>query len=149
MPVLTFLVICLFLSVSLEPDDTIIPGITSHPTVVYGVYKPKPKVSIFSLQSMKDGIVSNHRKEVAAYRIDRLLQLNHVPLTKSILHEEHEGSVQLFIPDVVSGRDMNELDIHKPKQSGKFSASRGARSLPSPQHPAVRLPHRQSRSQSR
>ena len=114
--------------VTIRPDDMEIPGIMSHAPTIYGVWKPKPKVSIFNLQSLKDGLVSNHRKEVAAYRLDRLLHLNHVPLTKPILYEYQEGSIQYFITDVVSARDMNEFNIHKPKQSGKFDPSKGPRS---------------------
>ena len=112
---------------TLQPDDTDVPGITSHGATVLGVFKPKPQVSLTNLQSMKDAIVSNHKKEVAAYRIDRLLHLYHVPFTKSMLYEEDVGSIQYYIQDSVAARDMNELDWFKPKKSGKFDSGKGTR----------------------
>jgi len=115
---------------TLQADDAEVPGLTSHSGLVTGVYKPKPKASIWKLQSLADSIVSNHRKEVAAYRIDKLLHLNHVPLTKSMLWEEREGSLQIFVQNAVSARAMQELNMSKPQAPGKFSAPKGRSQLP-------------------
>lgn len=115
---------------TMQADDSELPGVTSHSGLVHGVYKPKPKPSLFNLQSLKDNLVSNHRKEVAAYRIDKLLQLNHVPLTKSMLWEEREGSLQIFVASAVSARALQELNLAHPTAPGKFSAAKGRSQLP-------------------
>jgi hypothetical protein len=118
------------LLMTMQADDAEIPGLTSHSGRVNGVYKPKPKASIFKLQSLADSIVSNHLKEVAAYRIDKLLHLDHVPLTKSMLWTERSGSLQVFVQNAVSARAVQEINLRKPQAPGKFSAPKGRSMLP-------------------
>ena len=101
---------------------------------IRGVYKPKTgsffTKSNFRLQTLKDSMVSNYKKEIAAYKIDRLLRLNHVPITKMTHYHGEKGSLQYFISDATVARNVNDVDIHNPQKSGKWSASKGRTELP-------------------
>jgi len=117
--------------VTLSPDDLLLPSsvsLSDRPVVqLLGVFKPKPRISLSDLQSMKDGLVSDHRKEVAAYRLDRLLGLNHVPLTKSIHLDECEGSLQVYVQECVAARSVSQLSLTAPRRPGKFDEPQGSR----------------------
>ncbi len=100
-----------------------------------GVYKPKPWDSASRhanhLQNIKDAIVSDYRKEIAAYRIDRLIHLNHVPLTKQVEFSDGIGSLQYFVNDTWSAHQMNEVNPKNPYPYGKWSKPVGRTILPS------------------
>jgi hypothetical protein len=99
---------------------------------IKGVYKPKPVFDKgnFNLQTIKDSMVSNYKKEIAAYKIDKLLKLNHVPITKVAQVNGAKGSLQYFISEANSARDLNDVDYHHPLKSGKWTHSRGRTELP-------------------
>ena len=65
-------------------------------------------------------IVSNYKREVAAYIIDVLLGFNSVPLT--FIHRDREGSSQVFIKEAYRAIDMIDYNGRRP---GKFSKPRG------------------------
>ena len=97
---------------------------------VRGVYKPDSgpifsAKNTFKLQSLKDSLVSNYRKEIAAYRIDQLLKLNHVPITKLTDYHGEKGSLQYFIQDANVARMVNDVDVHNPQQVGQVDVLTG------------------------
>lgn len=116
-------------------------GITTTKLIFYphfakGVYKPKPRdhkryhQGLFDwvdhkYQDLMDSLGGDYRKEIAAYKIDRLINLNLVPLTKKVDLADGVGSLQLFIDQASTARIMNEVDINKPIQSGHWSSPSG------------------------
>ena len=101
---------------------------------IRGVYKPdhgtitNPKD--WKLQTLKDSIVSNYKKEIAAYKIDQLLKINHVPITKQTNFHGEIGSLQYFISDATVARAVNDIDIKNPTKAGKWTTANGRTELP-------------------
>ena len=101
---------------------------------IRGVYKPdhgtitNPKD--WKLQTLKDSIVSNYRKEIAAYKIDQLLKINHVPITKQTNFHGEIGSLQYFISDATVARAVNDIDVKNPTKAGKWTTANGRTELP-------------------
>ncbi len=103
--------------------------ILTFPYGVRGVYKPAP-ASFFSLQGFRDSVAGNFKSEVAAYRMDRLLDLNLVPLTKEVTLAKGRGSLQYFVNKTTSGRLMVEVDMNHPIRAGKWSLPSGRAAHP-------------------
>lgn len=83
------------------------------------IYKPK----ITFLNSPLKSFTSHYKREVAAFIVDRLLNLNMVPLTfVSKFRNNQLGSSQYFVKDAYRARDMNEYDRKKPR---KFDSPKG------------------------
>jgi hypothetical protein len=99
---------------------------------IRGVFKPKSGVTMgnLSLQQIKDSMVSNYKKEIAAYKIDQLFKFNHVPITKESTVHGEVGSLQYFIQDANVARMVNDVDMKNPTKSGKWTSSRGRAELP-------------------
>jgi len=76
-------------------------------------------------QDLVDAIITHQSHEVAAYRVDRLIGLNRVPLTKSIDIEGGNGSVQVFVDYGTNARQMTPIDSNYPEQVEKFGKARG------------------------
>ena len=106
-----------------------------YPNQIKGVYKPKPweipHPHTNHLQRLKDSIVSDYKKEIAAYKIDRLIQLNHVPLTKLVILSDGIGSLQYFIGNATLAHYLNEVLLNSPTQSDKWTKPFGRTVLPS------------------
>ena len=101
---------------------------------IRGVYKPDHGTLInpkdWKLQTLKDSIVSNYKKEIAAYKIDQLLKINHVPITKQTTFHGEIGSLQYFISDATVARAVNDIDIKNPTKAGKWTTANGRTELP-------------------
>lgn len=73
-----------------------------------GVYKPLPANPIRR-------IAANIKNEVAAFKVDRLLELNMVPMTRSTTIADYKvGSEQFFVKDTTSARDMSDYNGVRP-----------------------------------
>ena len=60
------------------------------------------------------GFLENWKWEIAAYRMDRLLDLNMVPPTVERRFRENRGSIQLWVESEMSLRTKNEKNVKIP-----------------------------------
>jgi hypothetical protein len=60
------------------------------------------------------GFIEGWRFEIAAYRIDKLLELDMVPPTVERRFRENRGSCQLWVDDCLSLKDKEEKNIRQP-----------------------------------
>lgn len=86
---------------------------------ISSIYKPR----VSYLRHPVEYLTSNYKMEIAAYEIDKLLNLNLVPLTFMVKYgAELKGSLQYFIDGAYRARDMGRYNGSKPH---KFSKSLG------------------------
>ncbi len=99
--------------------------LVKYPFGIKGVYKPvvKPGDPYRGLIQWLGDKVARYRHEVAAYRIDWLLNLNYVPITKEVHLADGVGSLQYFVEPATQARFMNHS--HNPKTSSRWAKHRG------------------------
>ena len=78
--------------------------LASNNEELYGIYKPK----VSPIKHPFSYISSNYKAEVAAFFMDRVLNLNMVPITIIAQYKSHElGSQQFFVKDAYRAREMS------------------------------------------
>ncbi len=104
---------------------TTITKLVQYPFEIKGVYKTPPKSSdpYQGFVEWWSSKVSKFEHEIAAYRVDRLLNLNYVPLTKKVKLENGVGSLQYFVEPATQARFMNQAK--NPKSSSRWVKHRG------------------------
>ena len=109
---------------SLVRLDPMTAGFTKTMLSVYGhphrgIYKPRINPILHPLNA----ISGSHRKEVAAYELDKLLGIFMVPYTRKIVTSEYGvGSEQFFVRNSIRARDMGNYNTFRPR---KFSSPHG------------------------
>ena len=94
---------------------------------ILGVYKPK---AIFNLRqgnaNLLAYIAAGYKNEIAAYHMDRLLDLNMVPMTKLLVpHGEKKGSLQYYVKNTHNARELSAINPKFPIKSRKLSKGKG------------------------
>lgn len=92
---------------------------------VRGLYKP----SLNKFKHPLEAIASSYKKEIAAYEMDKLIDLRMVPLTiKIALDKYKKGSLQYFVEGADRARDYTSFNGSLPT---KFSSAYGRNKKPS------------------
>ncbi|NRA45495.1 MAG: hypothetical protein HRU09_11125 [Oligoflexales bacterium] len=97
------------------------------PGQVFGVFKPKAILNFRRVQSnLFAYIAANHKNEVAAYHMDRLLDMNLVPITKVIVPQDKKvGSLQYFVKKSYNARKLSPINPRFPIKRRKLSKPKG------------------------
>lgn len=112
-------------SVGVLGGGVTITKLVKYPFGIKGVYKPvvKPGDPYRGFLEWIGDKLARYRHEVAAYRIDRLLNLNYVPITKEVHLAEGVGSLQYFVEPATQARFMNQAK--NPKNSLRWARHHG------------------------
>jgi len=102
-----------------------ITKLVTYPFGIRGVYKPivKPGAPYRGVLEWIGDKLARYKHEIAAYRIDRLLNLNYVPITKEVHLTDGVGSLQYFVEPATQARFMNQAK--NPKASFRWAKHRG------------------------
>src|ERR1700686_1263291 len=66
----------------------------------------------------RDGFWESYKSEIAAYKLDRLLELDMVPPTVGRRFDGEPASVQLWIENTIMLKQMQERKLHSPDGAG-------------------------------
>ncbi|MFK7823482.1 MAG: hypothetical protein AB8G05_04965 [Oligoflexales bacterium] len=97
------------------------------PHEILGVYKPKAVLNFRQgNKNMLAYIAAGHKNEVAAFHMDRLLDLNMVPMTKLTVPLDNKiGSLQYYIKNTYKARDLSRVNPRFPIKNHKLSKGKG------------------------
>jgi hypothetical protein len=77
----------------------------------HAIFKPGGLVAgaaVRNILGKRDGFFESYKSEIAAYKLDRMLELNMVPPTVERKYEGKDASFQVWVADTIMLRDVNK-----------------------------------------